>query len=226
MFTKEYWFSAEDAAEDGTFTGYASVALGEPDSYGDIVMPGAFTKTLARHKSRETLPMMFFGHKADELPIGKWVSLDEDERGLKAVGQLALDDPFAQRVYAAMKGGRVKGLSIGYRIPAGGIEYNVESKGVNHLKEVDLFEVSVVNIPACADALVGGVKSETLHNAKVKLAAGDRLTERELESVFKGMGLSNSQAERAVRLHLKGQGEPAETASGADFASAFAALMR
>lgn len=226
MFTKEYWFSAEGAAEDGTFTGYASVALGEPDSYGDIVMPGAFSKTLARHKSRETLPMMFFGHKADELPIGKWLSLDEDDRGLKAVGQLALDDPFAQRVYAAMKGGRVRGLSIGYRIPAGGIEYNVEGKGVNHLKEVDLFEVSVVNIPACADALVSGVKSETLHNAKVKLAAGDRLTERELESVFKSMGLSNSQAERAVRLHLKGQGEPAEAASGADFASAFLAQMR
>lgn len=225
MFTKEYWFSAEDAAEDGTFTGYASVALGEPDSYGDIVMPGAFAKTLARHKSRETLPMMFFGHKADELPIGKWLELAEDDRGLKAVGQLALDDPFAQRVYAAMKGGRVRGLSIGYRIPAGGIEYNAEGKGVNHLKEVDLFEVSVVNIPACAEAQVDGVKAVSLHHSKMKLAAGERLSEREWDPLFKEMGLTNSQAERAVRINLKGQGEPAEAASAADFASAFAALM-
>lgn len=225
MFTKEYWFSAEDAAEDGTFTGYASVALGEPDSYGDIVMPGAFTKTLARHKSRQTLPMMFFGHKADELPIGQWVEMEEDDRGLKAVGKFALDDPFAARVYSAVKSGRVRGLSIGYRIPSGGIDYNVEGKGVNHLKQVDLFEVSVVNIPACADAVVHGVKAEALHNAKIKLAAGERLSERELEAVFKHTGISNSQAERAVRIHLKGQGEPAEAASAADFASAFQALM-
>ena len=215
MFTKEYWFSAEDTAEDGTFTGYASVALGEPDSYGDVVMPGAFTKTLARHKSRQTLPMMFFGHKADELPIGQWVEMDEDERGLKAVGKFALDDPFAARVYSAVKSGRVRGLSIGYRIPAGGIDYNVEGKGINHLKEVDLFEVSVVNIPACADALVQGVKAEALHNAKMKLAAGERLTEREWGPLLKQLGLTNSQAERAVRINLKGQGEPDKAANDA-----------
>lgn len=45
-----------------------------------------------------------------------------------------------------------------------------------------------------------------------RLKAGDRLTEREFETWLKGLGLSNSQAERAARIHLKGQGEPAGAA--------------
>lgn len=211
MFKKAFGFSAADVAENGTFDGYASTTLGEPDSYGDVVMPGAFTKTLARHKAKNSMPMMFFGHNADELPIGDWLEMEEDDNGLKAKGQVALDDPLGARVYSALKAGRVRGLSIGYRIPAGGIEPDPDRKGVFLLKEVDLLEVSVVNIPANPDAQVASVKAaQMLHRIKATLAAGERLTEREFETWLKGLGFSNSQAERAARVHLKGQGEPAE----------------
>ena len=57
-----------------------------------------------------------------------------------------------------------------------------------------------------------------------KLKAGDRLTEREFEQLLKGsLGLSNSQAERAARVHLKGQGEPAEADQGLAFLRAMTA---
>jgi hypothetical protein len=50
------------------------------------------------------------------------------------------------------------------------------------------------------------------------LAAGERLTEREWESLLKkSFDLSNAEAERAVRLHFKGQGDPAGAADGRAF---------
>jgi hypothetical protein len=52
-----------------------------------------------------------------------------------------------------------------------------------------------------------------IEDLRARLAAGDRLTEREWESLLKkGFDLSNSEAERAVRINLKGQGEPDSTA--------------
>lgn len=213
MFKKSFGFSTEEVEQDGTFVGYASTVFGEPDAYGDIVLPGAFKKTLARHNAEKTMPAMFFSHKADELPIGDWAEMAEDERGLRVKGQLDLDDPEGARVHRAMKKKRVNGLSIGYVIPSGGIEPDPERKGVYFLKEIDLREVSVVNWPANRNALVDGVKAEAIHQIKSKLAAGERLTEREFELFIRhAAGLSNSQAERAARLHLKGQGEPADAA--------------
>ena len=64
--------------------------------------------------------------------------------------------------------------------------------------------------------------AKQLHELTDKLKAGDRLTEREFETWLKGLGFSNSQAERAARLHLKGQGEPAV----ADDALAFLQALR
>lgn len=213
MFTKSFGFSADVVEEDGTFVGYASTVLGEPDSYGDVVLPGAFAKSLARHKAEKTMPSMFFGHKADELPIGDWIEMAEDEKGLRARGKLALDDIEGSRVHLALKSGRVKGLSIGYRIPLGGIKEDPDREGVYLLSEIDLHEVSVVNRPANRNALIDGVKAEAIHHIKNKLAAGDRLTAREFELFMReAADLSNSQAERAARVHLKGQGAPAVAA--------------
>ena len=71
--------------------------------------------------------------------------------------------------------------------------------------------MSVVSIGADDTATISSVKSsKNNHEILEKLKAGDRLTEREFEAILKGtLGLSNSQAERAARIHLKGLGEPA-----------------
>ena len=221
MFNKAFHFKTEEVGSEGEFVGYASTNTKTPDSYGDVIMPGAFTKSLASHKSGGSMPMMFFGHNAHELPIGDWVDMKEDEVGLKATGKLALDDPLGARVYSAIKAGRVKGLSIGYRIPKGGIVGDPDREGVALLKEIDLVEVSIVNIPANSEAQVAAVKAQQRNQVYIEgliaqVAAGDRLTEREFEDLAKGTWhLSNSQAERAVRIHLKGQGEPDKAANDA-----------
>jgi len=115
-----------------------------------------------------------------------------------------------REAYALLKEGDIDGLSIGYRIK----EYSVDTEtGVWTLQKLDLIEVSVVSVGANEHAVVQSVKAaKAAHDLMEKLKAGDRLTEREFETCLKGLGFSNSQAERAARLHLKGQGEPVDAA--------------
>lgn len=206
----------------GEFEGYGSTFLGGPDSVGDIVMPGAYKDSLAEHAARGTMPKMFWQHDPHQ-PIGKWLSASEDDKGLLMRGRLNMGVQKGKEAYELLKAGDIDGLSIGYRIRK---HTEDKDRGVWLLEKLDLFEVSVVSIGANRNATVDTASVKADRELVERLKAGDRLTEREFEQMLKGnLGLSNSQAERAVRLHLKGQGEPADTASGADFASAFAALM-
>jgi HK97 family phage prohead protease len=133
------------SAEDGVFEGYASVFNGV-DSYKDTIIPGAYKKTL-ENRSREIY--MYFNHSSfrPDMPakIGKWVDAQEDDKGLYMKGVLTLGHPTADAIYASLKAGTVDGLSIGYQIPKGGAE---TKDGVRYLKEIDLYEVSVVDHPA------------------------------------------------------------------------------
>ena len=70
--------------KQGIFEGYASV-FNNTDSDGDIILPGAFKNALANQTRKVA---MFFNHKTWELPVGKWDSLAEDEKGLYVRGQL------------------------------------------------------------------------------------------------------------------------------------------
>jgi hypothetical protein len=94
---------------------------------------------------------------------------------------LVKDDPLAARAYAHLKAGSVTGLSIGYRIPKGGAEWDPKSE-TYRLKQLDLYEVSLVTFPANDEAQVESVKAA--------LAAGPK----EFERFLRDAGLSRSQA--------------------------------
>jgi len=195
--------------DSGEFEGYGSTFGGEPDAYGDVVAPGAFTDSLKAHKAKGTMPKLFWQHNPDE-PIGKWFDAVEDDHGLLMRGRLNMDVQRGREAHALLKAEDIDGLSIGYRIK----EYSVDTEsGVWTLEKLDLVEVSIVSVGANENAVVQSVKAaKAAHDLTEKLKAGDRLTEREFETWLKGLGFSNSQAERAARLHLKGQGEPAAAA--------------
>lgn len=195
--------------ESGEFEGYGSTFGGEPDAYGDVIAPGAYTESLADHKSKGTMPKLFWQHNSRE-PIGKWLDAKEDDHGLLMAGKLNMGVQRGREAYALLKEGDIDGLSIGYHIK----EYSVDTEtGVWTLQKLDLVEVSIVSVGANENAVVQSVKAaKAAHDLMEKLKAGDRLTEREFETWLKGLGFSNSQAERAARLHLKGQGEPADAA--------------
>lgn len=204
--------------EDGTITGYGSV-FGNRDSYGDIVMPGAFKRTLAEHRRNKSRPKMFWQHDPSQ-PIGSWNELAEDDTGLLVTGKLNMDVQRGREAFALLKAGDIDGLSIGYRVVD---ERRDEQQDANLLKTVSLVEVSVVSLPANDRATVSAVKAAEIENLRARLAAGDRLQARELEELFKdGFSFSNSEAERAVRSLLPDvPGDPAES----DPAAAFWAAM-
>lgn len=205
--------------ETGEFEGYGSTFGGEPDSYGDVIAPGAYSESLAAHRAAGTMPKMFWQHDASQ-PVGKWLEASEDAKGLLMKGKLNMGVQRAREAYELLKAGDIDGLSIGYRID----KYSVDTEtGVWTLEKIDLREVSIVSIGANDNATIGSVKAfKAAHQLSDKLKAGDRLTEREFETWLKGLGFSNSQAERAARVHLKGQGEPA----AADQTLAFLRTLR
>lgn len=166
-------------AGDRTFEGYASV-WGSVDSYGDTVAQGAFKKTL----EERGLPKMYYGHRSDHLPIGKWVNAKEDERGLYVKGELTPGRSFSDEVYAALNHGTVDGLSIGF-YDRGSEELK---DGGRLLKEIELVEVSIVNEPA----------EKLAHITSVKSAIAAFETLKDCEMFLRDAGLSRVEAKAFV----------------------------
>jgi len=136
---------------DGTFAGYASV-FGEVDLGNDLVMPGAFRDSLAARGSQGV--KLLFQHDPNE-PIGVWLDLHEDERGLYARGRLMPEVTRAREVLSLMRAGALDGLSIGFRTVQGRTDPRT---GVRRLDKIDLWEISVVTFPMLPEARVSAVK--------------------------------------------------------------------
>lgn len=137
-----------DDAREGVFSGYASVFNGV-DSYGDTIMPGAYRKTLRKRERPIRMRWNHFGPV-----IGKWLKIEEDDKGLYVEGELTPGHSVAQNVYASMKHGAVDGMSIGYRP----VKIEDHGDGRRTLKEIELIEISVVEEPADRGAKVNEVK--------------------------------------------------------------------
>lgn len=147
---------ASASAATGEITGYASLFGGEPDSYGDIIAPGAYALSLSEMRQRGEAPLMLWAHDR-ATPIGRWLEVVEDSKGLRVRGQLNLETTRGKDAHAHIKAGDVSGLSIGYSIPPGGVVFH--NDGTQTLKVIDLKEISVVTIPAARTARITGVKS-------------------------------------------------------------------
>jgi HK97 family phage prohead protease len=179
-FTANAVLDGFKAAEDGIIHGYASTFGDEPDTYGDVIAPGAFTRSLADHKSRGTLPALLWSHRQDQ-PIGKWTAMREDARGLIVEGAINLKTSAGRDAWEHMKAGDAGGLSIGYRVPDGGEER--QRDGSNLLRQIDLHEVSVVVIPANRNSRVTSLKMinskadviDILRGAGVPIAAAKKI---------------------------------------------------
>ncbi len=115
-----YKFASGDSGE---FEGYGSTFGGEPDAYGDVIAPGAFTASLAAHKAAGTAPVMLWAHDLAR-PIGRWTEIKEDQTGLFLRGSCNIDTAAGRDALAHIKAGDVTGLSIGYKIN----EYSVDAK--------------------------------------------------------------------------------------------------
>lgn len=142
------------ASAEGSFSGYGSV-FGNVDSKNDIMMPGAYADVLSSGAPVD----VYINHdwRADQLPIGRWSDLKEDERGLRGTADLVMQMSRASDAYHAMRAGLVSGLSVAFLPDPKGI--NRRSDGVREIHRVKMLkEISIVTDPANPAAQVTSLK--------------------------------------------------------------------
>lgn len=148
----------EHVDESGLFEGYASL-FGVADMSRDVVEPGAFRESLMRRGAKGV--KLLWQHDPST-PIGRWLSLVEDARGLKVRGRLSLAVTRARELHALVREGAIDGLSIGFRT-----ERFRTDAGTGHrrLLKIDLWEVSLVTFPMQPGARVSAVKTASASQA-------------------------------------------------------------
>lgn len=148
-------FEIKAASDTGVFEGFASI-FGEKDLGGDVVEYGAFSRTL---KGRPAGAIKMLADHDPRARIGVWESIEEDEKGLRVRGRLLMEKQIAKDAYIDLKAGALDGLSIGYRTVK---STDDGRRRARLLKDVDLFEISLVTFPMLPSARVGMVKAEDL----------------------------------------------------------------
>lgn len=132
-------------------TGYA--ATYDRDRVDDIIVPGAFRKSLAE----DGLPLLLFNHKMDDVPVGAVVECEERAKGLWFKGELPKDDEFVRgRLVPQLRRRALKSMSIGYKATD---TERCKKTGARLLRQIKLYEISIVNIPANPAASVSLTKA-------------------------------------------------------------------
>lgn len=155
---KTFSFDFKEVSDDGStgiVEGYAST-FGNVDLGGDKVVFGAFKKTI-----NENMKWPILADHNPYTPIGLNVEAYEDSKGLFVRGELELGVRLAKERYllakqASRHGGR-SGLSIGYQIVKA--EPDKENPRVLELKEIKMYEYSLVTFPMNTEALITEAKS-------------------------------------------------------------------
>ncbi len=184
--------ASPDAAAEGQIDGYGAI-FNDPHptsswaldyDWQDSISPGAFSKTLAEHKSRGTTPLMLYMHERGNIP-GAWRSITEDKTGLAVTGQVSKSavSPSGVPTYELLKMGALNGLSIGFCVTKAMLD---EETKVRTILELELGEVSIVDIPGGPSARITDVK------------AGNPRDIQFLETVLRDAGLSRKEAKAVL----------------------------
>lgn len=184
-----------------TFEGYASTW--DKDLVDDIILPGAFKKTIEQKFSTKQIKVLW-QHNA---PLGMPTEMREDAAGLWVKGRIS-KTALGDEALELMRDGVVSSMSIGFSIPKGGAEWDADDNRI--IKEIDLFEFSPVTFPANPKAVITAVKS---------------LDARDIERILREAGYSRSQAKAIANGGVKSLREAGEeTPDFADLQKSIASL--
>jgi HK97 family phage prohead protease len=174
----------DDGLAEGEFKAYVSI-FGNKDSYGDVVIPGAFTDTLAEWKaSGNPLPVVWSHMYSDpDYHIGVTVDATEDDKGLLIHGKLDLDAEAtkARQVYRLLKGRRVTQFSFSYDLLDYAEAKNEEFGSYWELRKLKLYETGPTLIGANQETDLVAVKS--MRDLAVNLKAGRVLSAKNEEQL-------------------------------------------
>ena len=193
-------FNLESSDENtGEFSGYAAV-FGNLDDGNDIIEKGAFAKTIAADLDRIKILAL---HNSSWLPVGKPLELREDEHGLFIWGKIS-DTSMGRDVMTLLRDGVLGELSIGY--DAVDFEWDGDS-GIRHLKEIKLWEVSIVTWAMNDEVTIDEVKS--MAEALKAEAASGKLTEAKANNLKPFLTAIRELVEVLSPLLAKPKPEPA-----------------
>lgn len=218
----------QDGLEDGQFEAIVSV-FGNKDSYGDVVMPGAFEETLAEWaKSGDPIPV-YWSHRMDDpdFNIGHVLEAKETPEGLWVKAQIDLEPGAgkAMQVYRLLKGRRVTQFSFAYDVLDGGWAKATDAQGVEdeyyELRRLKLYEVGPTPIGAnsetellgvkhLADGLARGVKAGRVLSAKNETTLRD--ARDAIDSVLSAL---DDTADQEKTAQLAGPAKDEEPPAGA-----------
>lgn len=161
---KDFTGSVKDIDSKGrTVTGYLS-SFGNKDHDGDIIQKGAFSKSINERKG----DIFFLNQHNWQQPLSKFNVLQEDEKGLYFESQPLPDTSYGNDVIKLYEAGVLKEHSIGFITMKD--DYNDEEK-IRYIKEVKLYEGSVVTLGANSETPFTGFKSLTLNEIDEKSKA-------------------------------------------------------
>ena len=182
---RDFPLEIKEMTDEGKFSGYGAV-FDNVDDWDDVILRGSFSKSIAQKK-----PVMLWQHNSSE-PIGVYESIREDDIGLWIEGRLLLDLEKGKEAYILLKNQAIRGLSIGY-MPLAWEWENRDSRRIRVLKEIDLWEVSLVTFPANPKALIDDVKSIR--------------TIRDVEETLRDAGFSRTEAKALISACKSAQRE-------------------
>lgn len=154
---KTFKIKSED--ETGKISGYFATYDRIPDSYGDVIAEGAFTETIEKRKESGHPFPLCWGHDLNQI-IGAVYPEDivDTEKGPLMTASF-FNSPLAQEKREIVKSGVVYQFSFAYDILDAEMVTLEDGTKAQELRKLDLFEVSIVPIPANPRAEVTDIKA-------------------------------------------------------------------
>lgn len=182
--------------EHGVFEGYGAV-FGNVDEGGDVIETGAFTKTIAEGMSSRRIKLLAL-HQDHNLPIGIPLELREDANGLWVKGKVS-DTATGKDIKVLLKDGVLTEMSIGYDP----VVFDIDESGVRHLKEVRLWEISLVTWAMNPLAVVTDYKAKEAADRANAMVAADKQEVKEGRKISSARLKALKEARDALDVLIK-----------------------
>lgn len=216
---KDFGFKPEDLKVEGRTVDCYVATFGNKDRQGDVLIRGCFAKSLSERGPAGTTPEIAYlwQHEMDN-PLGRPLILEERDLGLFASNYHdegpGCDN--SDRALTQQKSGTLKYFSIGFNYVWDKVEYDSENDQFI-VKEVELFEESVVTIAASNLTGIVAVKSPELIQIREQLMRETEVLLKKLnpkkqfelrQIIAKHLSLVNTQPLEFLREALKEVDKP------------------
>lgn len=170
---------AGSGLEQGEFTALVSV-FNNVDSYGDVVMPGAFAQTIAKaEQTGDPIPVIW-SHQWENpwAHLGEVVKAEETDEGLLITGRIDTSTEMGQHVFKLLKARRVRQFSFAFDIRPDGAGWGDRTDPETGAK-YEVFELRDLDLHEVGPCLVGVNRETQLESVKAAHDAFSGTSRRE-----------------------------------------------